>query len=262
MQEDINREDLNQKITYHVYKTEMDKICKSTKDLKTSLLKKAKVCRIFSVLVSYPVKILLGSAASGGIIEIINSSSTNIAESNTVTTGITNSTQTGLQQCTTTFLWIVIARTVLEILSLILVVTQDFFQFETQIEKYYAAAAAIDIFYKTVKYQSYHIKGTEGDRLNTLLEYKKLYEDIINNNQIIQTVEKIETPTPADKEDVDEDDIEMGDVDSEDTHPRSSNMDSAQPRRRSLETTQTRVTNTANSSRMMYLQTMLDRMPQ
>uniref|UniRef100_A0A6C0JR96 Uncharacterized protein n=1 Tax=viral metagenome TaxID=1070528 RepID=A0A6C0JR96_9ZZZZ len=257
----MQEEDLNQKITYHVYKTEMDKICKSTKELKTSLLKKAKVCRIMSILVSYPIKILLGSAASGGIIEIINSSSTNIAESNTI--AISNSTQIGLQECTTTFLWIVIARTVLEVLSLILVVTQDFFQFETQIEKYYAAAAAIDTFYKTVKYQSYHIKGTEGDRLDTLLEYKKLYEDIINNNQIIQTVEKIETPSPAD-ENVDEDDIEMGDVQSEDTHltqTRSSNNTS--PRRGSLETAQAkRVTNTANSSRMMYLQTMLDRMPQ
>jgi len=217
---------VQQKISWHVYKKEMEKICENTKELKQALLKKAKIARIFSIVVGYPIKILLGSAASGGVIELV----TNDA--------VFNNADSSNMICQQPLTWVIILRTVLELFALVLVVTQDFFQFDTQIEKYYAAAAAIDTFYKTVKYQSWHLKGTEGDRLDNLLDYKKLYDEIVSNNQIIQTVEEMNSANNTDSRNSD-DDIEQGSENG------------------------TVLRNTLNNNnRMMYLQTMLDRMPQ
>lgn len=167
-----------QKITWALYKSELDSICQKTKTIKNTLLQKAKRTNIFSILINYPVKIILGSSVSGGIIQLIDESQNN--------------------SCNTSVNWITVLRTVCEIVAMILILTDDFFKFDTLIEKYYSAASAIDTFYRSVKYQSYHMKGTEGDRLEILLSFQNLYDDIVSSNKVIQTVEDITPKTPFD----------------------------------------------------------------
>lgn len=210
-----------QKITWAVYKSELEKLCKNTKEIRADLLKKAHTNHILSICFSYPIKILLGSTVSGGVVQMVTNPS---AEQPLFSVTTLN-----------------IIRVVLELIVLFLVVTKDFFQFETQIEKYYTAAAAIETFYKTVKYQSFHMKGTEGDRLETLLSFKNLYDEIVSNNKIIQTVEDISPPSP--------------DMDSASS---SENADVELPPVNNVEASRRR---SVATNRMFYMQSMLDRMP-
>lgn len=241
---------IQQKITWHIYKAEMEKIYNNTRDLKISLLKKGKLARIFSVLIGYPVKIFLGTSSSGGIVQMISDSITQV-ETGSMNMS-TNTTAAG-SQCPSSpsLLWLVILTTILNIMALILVVTQDFFQFDTQVDKYYTAAAAIDSFSKTVKYQSYHIKGTEGDRLATLIEFQNLYNDIINNHSgVIHNVESFSVDnSPPDA---------MDDAES-DERPSISRLverPSISAERRTSVTPPSRV----NAGRVAYMHTLLDKL--
>lgn len=204
----------SQKITWAVYKSELDKLCKSTKEIRADLLKKARFNYVLSICFSYPIKILLGSTVSGGVVQMVTTADNTLISITTLN----------------------IIRVVLELLVLFLVVTKDFFEFETQIEKYYTAAAAIETFYKTVKYQSFHMKGTEGDRLGILLSFKNIYDEIVSNNKIIQTVEDISPPSM--------------DSASTSSDNEENQITTDESRRRQS------VTN-----RMMYMQSMLDRIP-
>lgn len=174
-----NHNDTRQKITWAIYKSELDSICQKTRNIKNTLLQKAKQTNIFAILINYPVKIILGSSVSGGIIQLIDESQNNT--------------------CNNNINWITVLRTVCEIVAMILILTDDFFKFDTLVEKYYSASAAVDTFYRSVKYTSYHMKGTEGDRLEILLSFQNLYDDIITSNKIIQTVEDTSPKTPLDE---------------------------------------------------------------
>lgn len=214
---------IKQKITWQVYKAELDSICNKTKHIKMVLLKKARIFRILSVLINYPVKLILGTTVGGGAIELFNKNE---------------------------IVWIGYLRIALEIMALILVITRDFFVFETQIEKFYAAAAAVDTFYKSVKYESFLQQGSENDRLETLQMYQKLYEEMIANNKIIQTVENISPSTP--------DEVQLR------VHKQSDDMDSVSSS--SEEDTKIQYTRQASKvvedrNRAFYIHSMLERMP-
>lgn len=213
---------IQQKITWKVYKSELDSICNKTKNIKTILLKKARVYTILSVLINYPVKLILGTTVSGSAIQMFD-----------------NNTE-GRE-------WIGIFKIVLEIMALILVITRDFFVFETQIEKFYAAASAIDIFYKSVKYESFLQQGSENDRLETLLMYKKLYEEMVSNNKVIQTVENVTPSTPVEEGHHQRPSEDMADAESED----SDDVKRVVSKRKMTE----------DRNRAYYIHSMLERMP-
>lgn len=216
---------IQQKITWNIYKSELDSICNKTKHIKAILLRKAKIYTVLSVLINYPVKLILGTTVSGSAIQLFNE-------------------QTEGRE------WIGILKMVLEIVALILVITRDFFVFETQIEKFYAAASAVDTFYKSVKYESFLQQGSESDRLETLLMYKKLYEEMVSNNKVIQTVENITPSTPPDelhhhtRPSEEMDDAESSDKESDDVKRVLSKRKMTEDRNRAY-----------------YIHSMLERMP-
>jgi hypothetical protein len=209
---------IKQKISYEIYKAELDSICTKTKVIKTTLLKKARAYTILAVLINYPVKIILGTTVGGGAVQLLD--------------------ENGRP-------WITILNTVIQVIALILVITRDFFEFETRIEKCYAAAAAIQSFYMNVKYESFLEKGKENDRFETLLMYNKIYEEIVSNNKIIQTVETT-AGTPEELEAG----IRRRDTD-DDMDSASSVDDNAPTVRKTLE----------DKHRMLYIASILDRMP-
>jgi hypothetical protein len=216
---------IKQKITWQVYKTELDSICNKTRHIKTVLLKKARIFTILSVLINYPVKLILGITVGGGAIELFNKAE-----------GV---------------VWIGYLRIALEIMALILVITRDFFIFETQIEKFYAAAAAVDTFYKSVKYESFLQQGSENDRLETLQMYQKLYEEMIANNKIIQTVENISPATTPDEIQVR---VHRQSDDMDSISSSSEEEEKIQYKRRASKVTEDR-------NRAFYIHSMLERMP-
>jgi hypothetical protein len=94
-----------------------------------------------------------------------------------------------------------------------------------------------------LKFQSFQIKGTEGDRLEILKGFNAMYTEILANNQIIQTVESISTPsTPDDRK------IEIGDDDSLETVEGSKDPPKVERRESKIE----------DRTRMIYLQKMLN----
>lgn len=218
---------IQQKITWKVYKSELDSICNKTKQIKTILLRKAKIYTVLSVLINYPVKLILGTTVGGGAVQLLND-------------------QTDGRE------WIGILRIIFEIMALVLVITRDFFVFETQIEKFYAAAAAVDTFYKSVKYESFLQQGSENDRLETLLMYQKLYEEMVSNNKIIQTVENITPSTPEEIHHNHRPSEEMDDAESEDKD--SDDVKRILSQRRSSKVMEDR-------NRAYYIHSMLERMP-
>ena len=157
-----------QKISWENYKAEIELMCIRTRSTKKELLKQARNASWWSTAIGYPSKILLAVSAGGGGIQLFGENDDD--------------------------LWITITRTVLELCVLIIVTTKDSFNFERKAEKYYTAAKAINAFYEIIKFQSYQIRGTEGDRLEVLKGLKEMYAEIITNNQIIQTVESISSP--------------------------------------------------------------------
>lgn len=173
-----------QKISWENYMAEIELMCIKTRTMKNDLLKSAKQASWWSTAIGYPSKILLTITAAGGGIQIFGQDTHDA--------------------------WITIVRTVLEILVLILVSAKDSFNFAKKAEKYYTAARAVGAFYDMIKFQSYQIKGTEGDRLSVLKNYKDLYSEIVSNNQIIQTVEIASTtPTPIEIESPEDDDQQI-----------------------------------------------------
>lgn len=225
---------IHQKVSYELYKQELDSIYTKSKYIKNSLLRKAKIYTILSILIGYPTKIALGISVGSGTIQLVT-------------------TQDGMQSATAMFIsqnnyyWITILRIVFEILALVLTITRDFFQFESQIEKYYSASQAIESFCTSVKYQTFLQKENEGDRYEILLMFKKLYEEMSTSHSIIQTVELTSPATPPDE------------------HHRavSQGMDSAtssadeenqldEPRRSSL---------TEDKKRLFYIHSQLERIP-
>ena len=179
---------MTQKITYENYKIQLDLLSIKTRQLKAKLLTKAKKSSFWHKALDYTSKVLLAITSTGGGAQILSENPDT--------------------------LWITIGRTVLEVVVLGLVTAQGTFHFEKKKQKLYAAASAVCAFNDMVKFQSYQIKGTEGDRMEILKEYRKMYTDIVGTNQIIQTVESV---TPQD-----EYDLERGDSDSVDS------IDSAQ----------------------------------
>lgn len=220
MSEDHNSIDHNQKITWELYKYELDTICTKSKAIKVALLRKARIYTILSILINYPVKLLLGVTVGGGAVQLFNES---------------------------TIYWITVLRIVFEISALILTITRDFFMFETQIEKFYSASHAVDTFYNSVKYESYLRRGNEGDRYEVLLMYKKLYEEMVSNNKIIQTVETISPATPPDERLTRQTDMDSAPSNDEENPPEP--VDNR------------RVSLTADRNRVFYMHSLLERMP-
>lgn len=195
-------------------------MCDKTKEIKISLMKRAKLYTVFSVLINYPVKIIMATTIGGGTVQLLDP-----------TKGQS---------------WITILTTVIQVIALILVVTRDFFEFETRTEKCYAAAAAIQSFYMTVKYESFLEKGSENDRFETLLMYNKIYEEIVTNNKIIQTVEAT-TTTPEESDHG----IRRRDTDNDMDSASSEDAKEINPRKGIEE-----------RNRLAYVTSMLDRLQQ
>ena len=178
---------IHQKVSYELYKQELDKIYIRSKEMKSKLLKKARTYTILSVLINYPTKLLMGIAVGGGGIQLFTTPSGSDQSATAMFVGQHDN------------YWIQVTRMIFEIAALILVITRDFFLFETQVEKLYTAAQAIESFCTSIKYESFLQKGSEGDRFQTLLTYKKMYEDLISDNKVIQTVELTSPSTPPDE---------------------------------------------------------------
>jgi hypothetical protein len=157
-----------QKITWENYRAEIELMCIKTRAMKKELLKRARHSSWWGMAIGYPSKILLTITAAGGGIQILGEK--------------------------TDELWITLTRTILEILVLIIVTTRDFFNFEKKAEKCYTAAKAMNAFYEIIKFQSFQIKGTEGDRMEVLKGLKEMYSEIVANNEIVQTVETTSSP--------------------------------------------------------------------
>jgi len=179
-----------QKISWDNYKAELEMMCIKTRSIKKNLLVLARKSEKWNRTLGYLAKILIIITGAGGGIQIFGDPSKDD-------------------------FWLTVSRTVLEILIGIIVTTKDAFNFEKQTEKYYSAEKSINAFYEMLKFQSYQIKGTEGDRYEVLKGLKAMYAEIVANNQIIQTVESVSN-TPDDSK------IEIGDDDTTDNQPISS----------------------------------------
>lgn len=163
-----------QKISWKNYKSELELMCTRTRNMKKDLLLLARKSNRWNLILGYSSKILVGITASGGGIQIFN----NLDD-----------------PCNNN--WLTIVTTVITIIIGILITTKDAFNFEKQTEKYYTAENSINAFYEMLKFQSFQIKGTEGDRLEILKGLKNMYNEIVQNNTIIQTVEHVsESNTP------------------------------------------------------------------
>lgn len=210
-----------QKISWDNYKAEIELMTIKTRQIKRSLLILGRKSHNWNTALGYLSKILLIVTGTGGGIQLFS-------------------------QLEDTY-WLTILRTVLEVLIGIIITTRDAFNFEKQTEKYYSAEKAINVFYEMLKFQSFQIKGTEGDRLEVLKGFNSMYSEILANNQIIQTVESISTPsTPDDRK------IEVGDDDSFESQET---VDlSKEPKPAIAERRESKI---EDRTRMIYLQKML-----
>jgi hypothetical protein len=206
-----------QKISWDNYKAEIELMTIKTRQIKRSLLILGRKSHHWNTALGDISKILLIITGTGGGIQLFG-------------------------QLEDTY-WLTILRTILEILIGIIITTRDAFNFEKQTEKYYSAEKSINVFYEMLKFQSFQIKGTEGDRLEILKGFNAMYTEILANNQIIQTVESISTPsTPDDRK------IEIGDDDSLETVEGSKDPPKVERRESKIE----------DRTRMIYLQKMLN----
>jgi len=158
--------DIKQKITWDNYQAELKLMSVKTKEVKRRLLKEGKKAGRWASIIGYPAKVLLAISASGGSIQILSEDESNKE-------------------------WITILNTIITIIVIILVSAKDSFNFEKKKEKYLLAAKSMDTFHELVRFQSFQVKGMEGDRYETLKELKNMYSEIIQTNQVIQMVESI-----------------------------------------------------------------------
>ena len=221
---------IQQKITWEIYKSELDTICTGTRNMRLALLKRAKHARILSIIFGYPVKLIIGITVGGGITQLL--------DKNAVCTVVDGQ----IEYLSADNNWITIVSTVLSIIALILSITRDFFEFEKKIEQYYTAAAALDLFYKSVKYESFLKQGSEKDRFETLVMFQKLYSEMVATNKVIQTVESISTPSTP---------LEPRSAQTMDMHSVSSDEEEPVISHGSRE----------DQHRMFYMREMLERMP-
>lgn len=230
---------IHQKVSWELYKSELETIYQKSKAIKNILLKKAWRYTILSNLINYPTKLLLGVTVGGGAIQLFTTPDT----TNMMMASVTS-------MLTVDIYWIQVLRMIFEIIALVLVITRDYFQFETQIEKFYAASQSVESFCSSVKYQSFLQRENEGDRYEILLMFKKLYEEMISNNKIIQTIEILAPATPEEQHRLN--------PSSEMDSATSSEHDEENPpphedRRSSIVT--------EHGNRMLLLQTQLERIP-
>lgn len=224
---------IHQKVSWELYKSELETIYQKSKAIKNILLKKAWRYTILSNLINYPTKLLLGVTVGGGAIQLFTTSD-----------GMMGSVTSML---TADIYWIQVLRMVFEIIALVLVITRDYFQFETQIEKFYAASQSVESFCNSVKYQSFLQRENEGDRYEILLMFKKLYEEMISNNKIIQTIEILAPATPEEQH-------RLNPSSEMDSATSSEHDEENPPDRRSSIVTE-------HGNRMLLLQTQLERIP-
>lgn len=158
----------HQKYSYEDYYEILRKISHTIRSYKAQASKRARVNAIWDGIISYPIKLLLGSSVSGGAIDAI---------------GNLRSDQK----------WVSYMRTVFEVLAIILLTTKDFGQFEKQKQKYNQAAALLSSFNIILTNQMRIKRGYEGNREDIIKEITETFEGIKNSNKIIQDIEMMET---------------------------------------------------------------------
>jgi len=212
-----------QKISWQNYKAEIDLMAIKTHNMKRELIKQAKKAGWWSTAIGYPAKILLTLNATGDGIQIFGKNEDD--------------------------LWIIYVKTIFNLIALILVTTKDSFGFEKKKEKLYSAAKAIEGLNDMVKFQSYRIRGTEGDRLEELMSLRNMYSELVSSNQIIQTIESTSGAiTPQQMESAEQTEYSSTDTEDEEvlmTAARTPDRNKSQ-----------RVNDDRN--RMMYLHKMLN----
>lgn len=220
--------EIKQKITWDDYKRELQLMSIKTKEVKKRLVNEAKNASKWGTIIGYPAKVLLTLTATGGGIQIFSENQDDQ--------------------------WITILRTVIEVIVLILVSTKDSFNFEKKKEKYLLAAKAMDTFHELVRFQTFQVRGMEGDRYEALKDLKEMYGEIVQNNQVIQMVESLSgdiTPNQMESQ-----------LDSDEEYSSaSSSLETAQNspknrRRSSVPKMLSQKTNERN--RMFYLHKMID----
>ena len=217
--------EIKQKITWDDYKRELQLMSIKTKEVKKRLLVEARKASRWGTIIGYPAKVLLTLTATGGGVQIFSDN-----EDDT---------------------WITILRTILEVIVLILVSTKDSFNFEKKKEKYLLAAKAMDSFHELVRFQSFQVKGMEGDRYESLKDLKEMYGEIVQNNQIIQMVESVSGDiTPYQMESQSEDEYSSA----------TSSLETAQnsPKKRVSTVPKILSQKTNERNRMYYLHKMID----
>jgi len=217
--------EIKQKITWDDYKRELQLMSIKTKEVKKRLVSEAKKANKWGTIIGYPAKVLLTLTATGGGIQIFNDNENDE--------------------------WITILRTIIEVIVLILVSTKDSFNFEKKKEKYLLAAKSIDTFHGLVRFQTFQVKGMEGDRYDILKDLKEMYDEIVQNNQVIQMIENLSGDiTPYKMESQTDDDYSS--TSSLETARNSPNKrtNSIVPRSLSQKTTE--------RNRMYYLHKMID----
>lgn len=226
-------DDKLQKISWESYKTELHLMSIKTKEVKKKLLNEGKKASRWATLIGYPAKILLTLTATGGGIQIFSEGKENEE-------------------------WITILRTILEIIVLILVTTKDSFNFEKKKEKYFLAAKSMDTFHELVRFQTFQVKGMEGDRYEVLKDLKEMYAEIVQNNQIIQMIESVSgdvTPLEMESQSFTDSDDDLQTANNSPTPPRRF---SKVVRFEGEESPIQRTQQTNDRNRMFYLHKMIE----
>lgn len=159
-------DEIIQKISWDNYTAELRLMSIKTKEAKKRLISEAKKSGRWSSIINYPATVLLTITASGGGVQILSEDKSDKE-------------------------WITTLNTIITIIVIILVKARDTFNFDKKREKYLMAAKAMDTFHELVRFQSFQVKGTEGDRYEVLINLKEMYAEIVQNNQIIQMIESV-----------------------------------------------------------------------
>lgn len=176
----MNVDEHSQKYSYDDYQKILKEMSTAVKKYKNKCIEQSKSIKTIQNIIEIPIKIFLGTAIGGGVIELI----TKYADEN--------------------LYWVKYLRFSLELMIACLIAIKDFKEYEKKRQKYLEAQSILSSFHSILHQQILIKKGYEGNRADILKQLTDTFENIKTSNIIIQEFGIEEFHSPAVSKDASE----------------------------------------------------------